>query len=563
MNMIKQKKILRVCLLTISFILSCFFYWTDSFPYWSITLYIASSSTFIASFLSWKKIKKTTNYLRYDLVIAVALGAIAFTLYTYRIAEITPGLWGDEVALGWMAEQLMHRSSFTPFLAYNLGHPTPLIYLSSLFITLLGRTVLALRLSSIFFGSLTVSVFYLFLRYHFKRLLSSSGAIVLMTSYMFVTVTRFAYEMSAAAFFFICTALGVAMISKKITSTRLAFLGTTLGLGLHTYLAFRTVALVYLLFSVLIILKEKNRWKSLALILVTLTLISLPLSVYSLRHPRDVNERVFSLSVFHQNLPTDEVVKELRGATYWTMRMFFNTGDPNWRQNPANTTPIDLVSSVLFFAGLAYLFFHNKKIFVPTLTLILTILATSIITLEQHSQFYYYGVGHPNTLRISLLAPIVSFCIVWILNFFSTKFPKKIWPIVLLGITVLIVGININRYYNQKITQWIYTTNFVVPMNVIALLNNELPPEAALTKSLYNTQHVQYFLAQKVSLKKIADPLDCTFANLPSNYVVLSADDLQFCAKDDILALVRNSQFQITLLYSPWKTVDAIVVRKR
>ncbi len=553
----------RYGLLAVSIILTYFFYLTDSFPYRSIFLYVLTISLFFLSFFSFKKLRKVLLDYIIDLVIAGLLMLTAFPLYLYRITEITPGVWGDEVSLGWMAEELLYRTTFTPFLTDNLGHPTILIYISSLFISLLGRSVLSLRLVSVIFGSLSIAAFYLFLRRFFDRSVSASGAVLLMTSYVFIIVTRFAYEMSAAVFIFICAAAGLVLLSSKITPVRVVVLGVTLGLGLYTYVAFRPIAVLFLIYGIVLITKTKTRWKLLSLFLISFMLVISPLLTYSLHHPKDINERVLSLSVFHQNLPVGEVMKELQGASFRTVTMFIFTGDPNPRQNPAGTPPFDLITSSLFFAGLGFLWIKQRKLFLPLVLVMAFVLITEIITLERIPEFHYYGLGHPNTLRISLLVPTVIFGVMWIVQFVSTKLPKHIWRLTwIIGLTILIAIINVNHYFNQKSNVWIYATNFVIPMKVITMLNEQKPKHVALSKSLYEVQHIRYFLDPHIAVEKMSDPIDCSFTKLLGNYSIMGGQDLKNCSQEQIQALTQNLKFATSFMRNPWQTIDAAVVQK-
>lgn len=194
-----------------------------------------------------------------DLTISSLLFVFALLLYLYRISEITPGMWGDEVSLGWMAQELSQLRTFTPFLAHNLGHPTPLIYLASLLISLFGKSIVSLRLTSVLFGSLSAVSFYFFLRLFFNRSLSFFGTILLITSYVLLVVTRFAYEMSAAIFFFICAAWALVQFSRHKSPKWAILFSLLIGAGIYTYLAFRAVAIVLLISGLAIILKEKTK----------------------------------------------------------------------------------------------------------------------------------------------------------------------------------------------------------------------------------------------------------------------------------------------------------------
>lgn len=284
-----------------------------------------------------------------------------------------------------------------------------------------------------------------------------------------------------------------------------------------------------------------------------------PLITYALYHPKEFNQRLDSLNVFAQNLPTEEVTKELQGASFRTLTMFFLTGDPNPRQNPAGTPPFDPITSTLFFAGSICLFIKNREIFGVTAGLTIIILASEIITLERIPEFHYYGLGHPNTLRISLLIPIVIFTVLW-----ASRLVKEKHKTVIIVIFVLLISaINLNRYFNQKPNPWIYTTNFVVPLKIIDALNRQKPDTVAFSDSLYNVQHWKYFLDPSISVTKISASQICHFQDQNQKLAFLLAQDLSGCRQEEIQRFFLNPATTASVMTSPWGTVDGIVLAPR
>lgn len=547
-------------------VLAIYFFAKDMFSNLPFLLYICIALVFFASFLSIHSLKKhfKDKEFQIDLAIAGGLTLSTLVLYLYRIGEITPGMWGDEVSLGWMVEQLKTLGHFTPFLPYNLGHPTPLVYLSLIDISLLGRSMLSIRLVSLLFGALSAGLFYFLLRQFFDRLLSSVGSVLLASSYVFIIVSRFGYEMSAAVFFLIASLMTLIALGKKVKAEHAISLGLVLGLGLYSYLAFRTILPLFLVSGLILIWRQKkNRLQLTTLLIAAFLIVTFPLLTYSARHPADVNQRVDSLSVFGQNLPTSEVFKELQGATTRTLGGFINIGDPNPRQNPGNTTPFDLITSILFVIGLGLIIRKNKPLGIFLILICISILATEIVTLERIPDFHYYGLGHPNTLRISPLVPIIIFALVWAVDALSKKIPDTNWRVTTIcSVALLIAGINLYHYFGQQPNAWIYSTNFVVPMKITEMLNNQKPPVVAVSKAIYSTQHFQYFLDPSIKVTKV-ESVDCSFKNLPKMPTILAAADLATCQMPQIQTLAQNPAYQIQPMINPWKALDAILIQPK
>lgn len=557
-------KTTRTVSLVVCILISAYFLVSGTFPNLIFLLYLLSCLLFFSSYIPWKAVGKIITSYWIDFALAGLFVTISLGLYLFRLTEITPGAWGDEIVLGYMVENLTKLKSFTPYVMVNYGHPTLLVYLSSLFISFMGRSLVSLRIVSVAFGALNVGIFYLLLRIFFKKFESTLGAVLLATSYIHIIVARFAYEMSAAIFFLIMSFLMLSFFYKKKGVVYVVLLGATLALGIYTYLAFRLVAVVLFLFALIAIVKEKqNKLKNTVLLFISSFVILTPLAAYSIHHPGELNARMKSLSVFSQKLPTVEVVKELRGATYRTLTMFFVTGDPNPRQNPANTPPFDIVTSFLFFLGLVYLFLKKRSVFFVVFILTAGVIAAEIVTLERIPEFHYYGLGHPNTLRISLLAPIIAFVVLWGLQFISKKLSDNSVKRGAMVITVIIISVvNLNRYYSQKMSQWIYTTNSVVPLKVVDFLNKNKPGFVYLSPAFYDSEHINYLLNTSVKMIQIPEPIDCTFDNIQSGLSFIAAADLSNCTKEKLAPFMQKPPSNVSFMISPWNTIDAIVFIK-
>jgi hypothetical protein len=543
-----------------------FFGVTDSFPNFLFACYLFFTTLFFASFIPFSHLKKHIYLRRLDLLIATVLFALALALLLYKITIITPGLWGDELGPGLMAQQLSQLGHFTPFLPYNLGHPTPLVYLSWLAITLMGKSVVSLRIVSVLFGAAAVSIFYLALRSIFSRSLSLSGAILLMTAYVFVTVARFGYEMSAAIFFFILAVWVFVIFLKKKKAYTVTALSAVLGAGLYTYLAFRTIAVILGLSLMGVIWQQKkNRTQLFALALGSFLIIAGPLLVYGLRHPEQLNERVHSLSVFEQNLPASEIKKELVGASQRTLTMFWQTGDPNPRQNPGGVVPFDIFTVVLAVLGLGFLLKQKPRVGAVISLLVIGILATEIITLEQIPEFHYYGLGHPNTLRISLLVPVMICLVIWAGQELSNKIKDREYRWLSIGIGVLLIsGINLYSYFGQKLSPWIYQTNYVKELNAVQFFNHQPPDSQTFASAtLFHSPHVQYLLQPRHTLLALPDNFNCNEASFPTGTSVFLVEDLAVCSAQQLQTLQKNPDFELTATYSPWKTLERLVVQKK
>lgn len=504
-----------------------------------------------------------------EFIPAGILFLVFLIIYLSKLSEITPGFWGDEVALGRMIELLKEMKGLTPFIGYNLGHPTPLIYLSSIVVDIFGRSVFSLRLVSVIFGALCAPAFYFLLRKYFNKTFSIMGASLLGSSYVLIIVSRFAYEVSAAIFFSIISYTAVISYARKPSTINLIMVGLSLSAGLYTYLAFRLVMIPLLLTTLYLVWsRSKKKINSLIIFFISLLVVSLPLIIFGISKPQEFNQRVNSLNLFNQGLPRQEIISELVGASKRTLGMFITTGDPNLRQNPSGTTPYDIFTVALFFLGLIHLFKTNKKLSLLTFFIILIVLAAEIITLERIPEAKYYGLGHPNTLRFAIITPIVIFGAVWGIYDLEKQLKKiklqtELRIVIVQTLALIIVMLNLHRYFNQPNQPWIHYTNYVVHMELIKVLNEELPPEVVLSSDFYQTEHFKYFLDSSIKVKEYPSPIDCSFPNLSDDLYFLGLQDVRHCNKEDFNKLFANEQYQTIALNNQWDVLDALVIKKR
>ncbi|MCX6816567.1 MAG: hypothetical protein NTZ93_01745 [Candidatus Beckwithbacteria bacterium] len=465
-------------------------------------------------------------------LICLILFLAAFLLRLYKIDQVTPGMWGDEITVGQASENLLLSRQITPFVDVNYGHPTPLLYLTGLAIKLFGRSVFSLRLTSVIFGSLDIAIFYLFLRRWQPLSVSLAASLAFLFSYPHLIVSRFAYEMTAAIFFQILAALF--LYQKKYLA-----LGLALGTGLFTYLGFRPLALVFLLLALIINFKKINRF---FLVLGAAIFISSPLLYYSLQQPDQFWARAKNLSVFHQNLPTQEIVKEVLGAAQRSSLMIFTTGDPNPRQNPAGKPAFDPLTACLLFTGLVILFRRQRRLFFIWLLFSLTVFFSDIFSLERIPEFHYYGLGHPNILRLSGLIPLVYFSLAFGLNQL-----KKISLSFMTILTVIIIVINYLWYFQQPISRFNYYVNGAGMLELAKIINAGPYKTVATSSQIINDQRIQYFVSPQISLKLLTLPFS------PDQLTIIDSALASQSAK-------IPSQFTVKPFFNPWQETDALLI---
>jgi 4-amino-4-deoxy-L-arabinose transferase-like glycosyltransferase len=482
-----------------------------STKYTKLSFEINCVSTLLLWFFLLGKINilRTVNKHKTDIILAVALLLTAFFVYFYKIEVVTPGMWGDEITVASTGEKIFENWNSISFVNAATGYTKPFLFLEGAFIKTFGRNLTSIRLLSMLFGVAANICFFFFLRLFFKRLISFTASILMIFSYPSLVISRLAYNITAALTFQILTFIFIYQYHKKQKNIYLLGLGLSLGTGLFTYAGFRTFTLAALIVTALTVLNQKQNLKSkFSKLLLTGSFLFIAASSFigfSLRQPEVAMARVKSLSVFGQNLPASEIIKEIRGATLRLTHIFLSSGDPSARSNPSGVSMFDILTGLVLIVGLIYLFKNKRKIFWVSLFFIIPFIINDIFSLERIPEFHYYGIGHPNTYRLSGIIPIFYFWVAWgfkVINKSLTGAKSYISYIQTL-LVFFIVFVNTNRYFNQaKVNQGFFQYNYifngVASIKAADFIKNSGLNKVKLTKSFASDPRINYFSGEKV-----------------------------------------------------------------
>jgi hypothetical protein len=128
-------------------------------------------------------------------------------------------------------------------------------------------------------------------------------------------------------------------------------------------------------------------------------------------------------------------------------------------------------------------------------------LISDVFSTEIVPEFHYYGVGHPNALRVSGLIGLIlftaTFGIYWIVSLWKTS-KIKIGLLTVSVLVILICVLNWVLYFEQLyINRGNYTYNYVTNatdvQQMVSYFNVSKARKIKLTGSL-NTKRVHFFL---------------------------------------------------------------------
>ena len=320
----------------------------------------------------------------------------------WLITEIPPGLYPDEAMNGNNALEAVASGNFKIFYPENNGREGLFINIQALSIWLFGNEPWALRVVSAIFGTLTIlGVFLLAKELSTSRISKSEfliskqsqnpkdqkefrdlrfkirdyrsdiiallSAFFVATSYWHINFSRIGFRAIAVPFF---ASFGIYFLLKGLRRGKIldiVWAGIFIGLGFHTYIAFRFMPFVLAVPILWYLLKwwEENKSSkgenqnynlklktgcapcAIMLFLFVIFVIALPIGYYFLQNPQDFLGRGGQVSIFSAEFPAWEFAK----SNVLTLGMFFTRGDCNPRHNYNCQPELHPIVALFFLIG--------------------------------------------------------------------------------------------------------------------------------------------------------------------------------------------------------------------
>jgi len=325
------------------------------------------------------------SYILELTIILVLLAAAAF--FRLYPATAPPGLYYDEAYNGVDALEVLRTGQWPIYFPHNSGREPLFLWLVTLSVATLGRTVLALRLPAVLVGLATVPVTYLLVRVMFagERRARSVALATLATAWLTVShwhvhFSRMGFRaislplMEAIAFGLLWWALHTSAekirVHPLLSASYFALAGAALGLCLYTYTAGRFTPLVPVAFFILWIISRLSRRSPqhatrntirntfhvsrftfyvsrFTFYVLSAALIALPLAAYAVQNPIVFAGRSSDVAVWAAPDPA----RALLDNVVATVGMFGLHGDVTWRHNLAGKPVFDPLTALLFYAG--------------------------------------------------------------------------------------------------------------------------------------------------------------------------------------------------------------------
>lgn len=297
---------------------------------------------------------RNKTFWYYCLIILIITGGVF--LRFWQLNTIPPGIHYDEAYNGLNALWANEHHEWKIFYPENTGREGLHINVIALFVGIFGNTNMGLRFANALWGSLTLVGFFFLLReLKFSRLSILVGTFMIATSFWHLVFSRTAYRAIMVPliivwmFYFFWKAVN----SPRYRVYNYILAGIFLGIGFHTYIAFRIAPIIVFIVGLSFVLTRKSflkkYWKHVIIFTITFLLSALPIFIYFSDHFKDFISRSEAVSVFNApNASFSQAFGKSLGKHLWA---FFVEGDGNPRHNFNKQPLLPSAWSVLFAIG--------------------------------------------------------------------------------------------------------------------------------------------------------------------------------------------------------------------
>jgi 4-amino-4-deoxy-L-arabinose transferase-like glycosyltransferase len=295
------------------------------------------------------------------LMVLVVLGALF--MRSYHISTLPPGVYPDESVNGIDAITANAAHHWKLFYENNNGREGLFMNLIALSFSLFGVSVVALKMWSILFGTLTVLGMILLGEELFaSRRAGIMAGFITATTFWAINFSRISFRAIMLPFVLVFTVFFLirGIQKKKIIDYILA--GAFFGLGVHTYIAFRIAPLILVVLLVAFIANRKKflstHWKEILAFLAATVLVALPMLIDFYHNPVHFSGRTSQVSLFTPEVNQGHLPAMLGASIGKSLAKYTFWGDQNWRHNIPPWPELFPIIGLFFLAGFLYFIYE-------------------------------------------------------------------------------------------------------------------------------------------------------------------------------------------------------------
>lgn len=362
--------------------------------------------------------------MKKSLIILVVILVLAAVLRFYKLSIYPPGLYIDEVSIGYNAYSILKKGVDQYgvkyplwFKAYGEYKLPGYIYLTSLSMAVFGKSIFAVRFPSAVLGVATILIFYLFIKELFAKQFQQQSkhlglisAFLLAISSWHLQLSRAGFEVNVGLFFFVlgCWQALKYYKQKKIGQILLSYLSFVL--TFYIYNSFRIISPIVLAgLSIFFFTKFEKKRKQLLPIYFVFFLLSIPMMSFSLSSKGA--ERFSQISAFNkkgvdttlEKITSYPLIYLINFILHFGTNFLFNYGDGIKRHVMKDFGMLSRWQLPLLIFGFVGVFKNRDKLWGKVLIILalLAPLASSLTTPSPH--------GLRSYLLVVPLTAIVSF----------------------------------------------------------------------------------------------------------------------------------------------------------
>ncbi len=284
----------------------------------------------------------------------LAILVVAAVLRTFRLDTFPPGLYADVAANGLDALGVpQHGLQVIYPRGTGNGIEGMIDWLDAISVALVGGKPIALYLTTVVIGLVTLPVHYLLASRLFGRRVGLISTALLAVSFWAVHYSRLGYRTALVPLFLDLAFLFLWWAARGGSAWRWAVAGAVIGLGAYTYTSYRLVVLVVAGLIVLRILARRElpgTRSSWALYVLAAAVVAAPLAIATVLHP-EVLSRDIGVSVLSGG-PIASLPGRLVDHAVRTIAMFNVWGDPERQYNVPHLPLFDPLVGLAFLAGI-------------------------------------------------------------------------------------------------------------------------------------------------------------------------------------------------------------------